>query len=286
MDKITIDGREVPRIVTHPEVPQPVELIEQRNGQCVSVETCSALARGEVDPAGDGEAAELVRWLWEHAGNPSAVPAQWNGWQVAAWIATNDLAVVARLAGPIEFRGKAGSWTGERPLLHARTVEACLRWEIATRHCQCGADRAGDFCLCLDGAFGKLNAKLRDGVLIEIGQQSLGPVNRENARGMLFASRSIQAVFRASEPVCGPGRPLGTGKDDEAALQHMRTVIEAHTVKTVNGAAELAWQYADADSWNTSKESIKKRLYEKYMKRVKNDGWPRPNKPDQVARQS
>ena len=196
MVKITIDGREVHRIVTHPEAPQPVELIEQRNGQCVSVETCSALARDAVDPVGDGEAAKLVRWLWEHAGNPAPNSEQWNGWQAAAWIATNDLAVVARLAGPIEFRGKAGSWAGERPTLLAGTVEACLRWEIATGHCQCGADRDGGFCLCLDGAFGELNAALRDGAMIELGQQSLGPVNRENACGMLFARRSVEKVRR------------------------------------------------------------------------------------------
>jgi len=67
--------------VTHPEVPQPPELIEQRNSQCVSVETCSALARGAVDPAGDGEAAELVRWLWENAGDSANVSGRWNGWQ-------------------------------------------------------------------------------------------------------------------------------------------------------------------------------------------------------------
>lgn len=204
MVKITIDGREVPRIVvTHPEEPQPVELIEQRNGQCVSVETCSALARAEVDPVGDGEAAELVRWLWENAGNPAAVAPQWNGWQAAAWIATNDLALVARLAGPIEFRGKAGSWAGERPTLHARTVQACLRWEIAAKHCRCGGGASGH-CFCLDEAFGKLNAALRDGAVIELGQQSLGPVNRENARGMLFARRSVEAQssFRlVAEPI-------------------------------------------------------------------------------------
>lgn len=204
MVKITVGGQEVPRIVTSLEVPQPVELIKQSNGQSVSVETCSALTRGAVDPAGDSEAAELVRWLWEDAGNPAAISPQWNGWQAAAWIATNDLTVVSRLARLIEFRGKAGSWAGERPTLHAGTMEACLRWEIATRYCQCGADRDGGFCLCLDGAFGKLNAALRDGEVIELGQQSLGPVHRENARGMLFARRSVEAQssFRlVAEPV-------------------------------------------------------------------------------------
>ena len=213
MVKITIEGKEDPRIVTHPEVPQPVELIEQRNGQRVSVETCSALARGTVDPAGDGEAAELARSLWEHAGDTANVSGRWNGWQVAAWIATNDLAVVARLAGPIEFRGKAGNWVGERPTLHARTVKACLEWEIATKkHCRCGATRDG-LCLCLDEAFGKLNAKLRKGelgkhALIELGQQSLGPVNLENAKDKQFASRSVQDKFPAPKT---RGAPSGRG---------------------------------------------------------------------------
>ena len=286
MDKFTIEGKEVPRIVTYPEVPQPIELIEQRNGERVTVETCSALARGEVNPAGDGEAAELARCLWEQAGNPADISAKWNGWQAAAWIATYDLIVVARLAGPIEFRGKAGSWAGERPTIHANTVEACLRWEIATRYCQCGADRDGGLCLCLDGAFGKLNAALRNGAVIELGQQSLGPINRETARVMLFASRSVQAAFFVPDPVGVPGRPAGTGKNDEAALQHMRTCIEAHRVKSVNGAARLALPYVGAESSNTSTAGIMKRLYGKYMERANDGGWPLPRKPARAARQS
>jgi len=206
MVKITIEG--VPSlIVSGIETPQPPELIEQRNGQRVSVETCRALARGAVDPAGDGEAAELVRWLWKNAGDTANVSGRWNGWQVAAWIATNSPDVVARLNSPIEFRGKAGSWSGERPTLHARAVEACLRWEIATRHCRCGAG-AGGLCICLDEAFGLVNAALRNGKLIEVGQQTLGPVNRENAQSMRFASRSVQHKFPAPKT---RGAPVGRG---------------------------------------------------------------------------
>ncbi|MFA7596000.1 MAG: hypothetical protein WCY92_06555 [Novosphingobium sp.] len=210
MVKITVEGRELPPIVTYPETPQPLELIEQLNGQRVTVETCRALEFGTVDPAGDGEAAELVRWLWEHAGGTANNAGRWNGWQAAAWIATNDLAVTGRLASSIEFNARGGG----RRTLHAGTVEACLRWEIVTKkHCRCGAD--GDaLCTCLDEGFGKLNAALRRGELIELGQQSIGPVNRENARGMLFASHMVRE--RAAFLIVG--RPTVTALRDGTQL--------------------------------------------------------------------
>lgn len=259
MMKITVEGQEVRCIVTSPEVPQPVELIEQSNGQCVSIETCSALAREAVDPAGDGEAAELARWLWGQGGNPDAISPQWNGWQAAAWIATNDLAVVARLASPIEFRGKAGSWAGERPTLHVRTVEACLRWEIATRYCQCGADRDGGSCLCLDGAFGKLNAALREGAVIELGQQSMGPVNRENARGMLFASRAVRdrSEFVIVEKTTQRLRD-GSQLIDEGTMLELVKTLEITSARRLNSEQrkrwpEQAWSRDAIDVWYREK---------------------------------
>jgi hypothetical protein len=226
--KVTITGPGAgPRIVTYPEAPPPpIELIEQRGGQRVTVETCRALEFSTIDPAGDSEAAELVRWLWKHAGDTTNVSARWNGWQAATWIATNDLAVVARLASPIEFRVRDGG----RRTLHARTVEACLRWEIATGYCRCGVDRDGGFCLCLDLAYNKLNAELRapplgknamhEGPLIELGPQSLEAVNRENAKAALFASRQVVGKFTASKP---RGAPPGSGvhQSNDAALASM-----------------------------------------------------------------
>lgn len=188
MVKVFIEGREVPRIVTYLEAPQPPpELIEQRNGQRVTVESCRALEGGNVHPDGNSEADQLARWLWDHAGDTANVAARWNGWQAATWIATNDLATVAKLNGPIEFKAPAGM----HGMVHARAIEALLRWDIATKFCGCGAE-GGGLCTCLDEAFAKLNRALRDGALIELGQQSLGPINRENARGMLFSSRAIR----------------------------------------------------------------------------------------------
>ena len=286
MVKITIEGKEVPRIVIYPEVPQPVELIEQRNGQRVTAETCRALEFGRVDPAGEGEAAELLRWLWEHAGDhlvksdgaKVSSGGRWNGWQAAAWVATNDLAVATRLASPIEFKVSDGG----RRMLHGGTDEACLRWEIATKHCRCGADGDG-LCTCLDEGFGKLNIALRSGKLIELGQQSLGPVNRENARGMLFASRSVQTVFPTIDLPREQGRPTGTGKDDNTALQGMAKLIEGGKVKTINAAARAAAAGVSAHSSNSQVESIVRRLADKYRKAAAAGEVPLPKKPQKDA---
>ena len=259
MVKITIDGKEGRRIVNYLELPQPIELIEQRNGQCVTVETCRALAFDSVDPAGDGEASELVRWLWQDAGDRSNVGARWNGWQAAAWIATNDLAVVARLSGTIEFRGQHGG----RPTLHARTVEICLRWEIATRHCRCGADRDG-LCFCLDKAFGKLNAALLDQAseLIELEQQSQGPVNRDNARGMLFAGRTVQSAFTVPKRKGAP-RGGGVHQSRDEAIASMILKQVANGVFPNKGQAITA--FLDRVPGN-SDGAKRKRLYRAFAR--------------------
>lgn len=229
--KVTISGQGADnRIVTSPDLPQPPVLIEQRNGRRVTVDTSRALEFGTVDPAGDGEACELVRWLWENAGSRGNVEAKWTGWQAAAWIATNNLVVVARLAGLIEFTGQHGS----RATLHARTVEACLRWEISDKHCRCGVDRDG-FCLCLDEAFGKLNSALRNGDLVELGQQSLGPVNRENARVMLFASRTV----RARMAFLIVGNPTVTTLRDGAQLIDSSSLLELVKTLEITSARRL-----------------------------------------------
>jgi hypothetical protein len=242
--KVTISGQGADnRIVTRPDLPQPPVLIEQRNGQRVTVDTCRALEFGTVDPAGDGEAGELVRWLWDNAGDQGNVGAKWTGWQAAAWIATNNLVVVARLAGVIEFTGQHGS----RLILHARTVEACLRWEILNKHCRCGVDRDG-FCLCLDEAFGKLNAALRNG---ELGQQSLGPVNRENARLMLFASRTV--------------------RDRLAFL-----IVGSPTVATLRDGAQLIDSSALSELVKTLLITSGRRLHREQRARWPDGAWSRP----------
>lgn len=190
MVKVSIEGAG-PRIVSIVEPPpQPIELIEQANGQRVSPATISALAYGAVNPAGDGEAAELLRSLWANAGVDRGAEGRWDGWQVATWIATNDRANAARLAGSIDLKTATSS-----AMVHASNVEACLRWEIATRHCRCGAASDGGYCSCLDDAFARLNVALRAGELVEIGSQFMGPINCDNARGMLFASRAVLDRF-------------------------------------------------------------------------------------------
>jgi hypothetical protein len=202
MIKITVEGKEVVGIVSYPEVlpPPAPELIAQRDGRRVTIATCEALATGRVATSGHGEAADLARSLWNDA-TSTEVSARWNGWQAAAWIATNKLAMVARLAGPIMFNGPAG----RRLMLHTRTVEALLRAEIA-HHCRCGAVPEGD-CVCLDRAFATLNRALRSGVLFDVVSQSLDPVTAGTAGSVIFLAKDVQAEW--------PGPAGGTQSDAE-----------------------------------------------------------------------
>ncbi|WEK44736.1 MAG: hypothetical protein P0Y64_08125 [Candidatus Sphingomonas colombiensis] len=252
MVKVIAEGKNPP-IASYPEAPQSSQLIEQLNGQRVSVETCHALAFGAVSPAGDGEAAELIRWLWDHAGAQAMDAGRWNGWQTVAWIATNNLAVVARLAGPIDFIDRHGG----RSLLHARNVEACLGWEIAHRHCRCDAGQ-DSYCSCIDDGLGKLNAKLRVGELIELGQQSLGPINSENAQTLLFSSYKVKKLFPAPKP---RGRPAGNGIDDAAAIEEMHGLIKRGEATSVYAAAIMV---APNAAGSKAGDSTARRLERKY----------------------
>lgn len=202
MVKVTIEGAG-PRLVTvsAPQEADPARLIEQRNGQRVSIQTCRALELGQIDPWQTGEAGELLRWLWEIAGQDVTDSERWNGLQAAAWIATNDLRTVRRLGGPIEFAGDMGG----RPFLHPRCIVALLRWEIAEAHCRCGSPGS---CLCLDEALGELNAALWAGDIRELGQHSTGPVTIDNARQHWFSSTRIPDCFRLQRAK-GDGGPIG-----------------------------------------------------------------------------
>lgn len=260
--------------VSDPQAPQP---IEQRNGQCVKSDIVEAVARGQVDPRSDGDGSDLLRWVWsDHSNGDRAYPL-WNAWQAAAWVMTRDKTLAAKMGGAIELTSMRGPvW------LTDRARETCLVWEIEQLQ---AAEVLGE-CLGIDAAFAALSKASRNGDLPQMQGRNLDRVWHKCARSVFFHSYDVMQCFPGFERVGLPGRPAGSGKDDEAALLSMRKLIEARRVKTVNEAARLALPYVGADSSNTSTGGIMKRLCGKYMDRAEDGGWPLPKKPDRAARQS
>ncbi len=155
----------------------------------VSREMLRAIARGQVSVAAEGLAGEVLRSAWLAAGDGDSAPSRWTGWQAAAWIATNDLAMVRRLTSPIEVVGDEDV----RETLDPAVVERCLRWSVASQFCACRPAHSAA-CACIDLAFGKLSRAIRNGEVDEIAEHSVAAINPNNASCARFVRSQIEAV--------------------------------------------------------------------------------------------
>ncbi len=196
---VSRDGDTTDGLVSRPglEVENAPDLILQRNGQLVTSKTIRELAAGRVGPETEGEAGELVRWLWEVAATGGGMPSQLTGWQAVAWLATRDEANVRRLLSRIEFLIGPHS----HDLLPYQVIERCLRWAASQTACRCGEPTN---CKCVDFTFSRLNVALRTGRIVDLRSQSTGPMNSANADHFVFQRAQIEALF-------GDDREPGTG---------------------------------------------------------------------------
>jgi hypothetical protein len=170
-----------------PPLPQTIEQVGGRHFSLGAVRQLRSAARPR------GEAADLLAWVWAHAGDSTGLYWRLDGLRAAAWIATCDDVTVNRLR-QLEYNDERGcEQLRPEQLVHA------LRKHIAEHHCQCGAKEAGEpeFCDCLDHAFGKLNQAVRAGALFELREHSREPVNLDNARLSIFSARDLQRLFPA-----------------------------------------------------------------------------------------
>lgn len=123
--------------------------IEQRDGARFPRNEIEALQSGWTNDA----VAAPLRHLWKVAparavGKDATAEERWTELQAIAFLATRNLAIVGKLATPIEYTGTSGG----RLMLSRRQIMACLQREVGTRHCACGARKArtAEVCRCLE----------------------------------------------------------------------------------------------------------------------------------------
>lgn len=250
--------------------PSAPRLIEQRNGSCIRSEIVEAVARGQVDPREIGDGPELLRWVWDNHCPTSPAQPLWNAWQAVAWVMTKDETIARKMGGAIELTSERGPvWLADR----ARVT--CLIWEIERLQ---AAGALGP-CIGIDAAFASISKASRNGDLPQLQSGKLDRVWERCARAVFFHSFDVMQVFPISRCTSAPGRPAGTGKDDEAALKHMASLIEGGKVKTINEAAKAALDLVALDSSNTQPDSIRRRLAGKYTERAEAGKVPLPRKP-------
>lgn len=181
-----------PRIVQPGSAPKPLPQVQRH----IPAEVVRAIIEGAVGLGDESEAGELLRITWRNADRGGDTGSRWNGWQSAAWIATNNLSIVRRLGSTVELREPAGLPIG---LLKRKAVERCLRWTVATEFCRCKATSISG-CTCVDRAFAVLNDALRDGAIYELSRHQRGPVTRDDAAIVVFEAAQMRAASFQLDP--------------------------------------------------------------------------------------
>lgn len=203
-------------------------IVEQANGARFSREATLRISCG--NPV-DGEAAELLRSLWDSHGATASTPklmglllrggrgqeAQlsdaepavadsggiWNGLQAIAYLAGCDMSVVSKLGDRIEYRDHGR----RRLLLNLRHVSRLLHQEIAERHCRCEAkkSRLPADCDCPDAAAFLISDALRRGKIPDIRTGTREPLALDNAWGREFRRSDVEQLAAARAGAGAPG---------------------------------------------------------------------------------
>lgn len=167
----------------------PARII-QMNGHSVTGEDVQQILRGIVSPGDETEAGRFLRALWLAAdGGERTI---WSGLPAAVFLATGDHLTVRRLLSPIEVLAERG-----REILPTRAIAKCLRWTIDSL-IQAGRIEAVGATGCVDTAFMRLNQAMHEGAIFP--RSGAGPVNRENAHGVMFAAAQVTALLPRSAP--------------------------------------------------------------------------------------
>ncbi|WP_294288522.1 hypothetical protein [uncultured Sphingomonas sp.] len=200
------------RIVQTAPAPVPSPLSQVRRP--IPATVARSVIEGAAKLGDEGEAGELLRITWRDADRGGDAGTRWNGWQSAAWIASNNLSIVRRLGSSVELRGPGGIPIG---LLKRKAVESCLRWAVATDFCRCGSSTISG-CTCIDRAFARLNAALRDGAIYELSRQLRDPVTRDNAAVVAFEAALIKGASFELDPQPATPQELNTLLDRFPAM--------------------------------------------------------------------